>query len=82
VGCPLKVASDGCFETLVVVGDHQLHTRKSPPLQGPEELLVGGPKLSVSATPTPRTSLKPSSLTPETTKTPRFTTLWSTLTFS
>jgi hypothetical protein len=30
VGCPLKVASDGHFEALVVVGDHQLHTRESP----------------------------------------------------
>ena len=31
----------------MVVGDHQLHTRKSSPLQGPEELLVGGLALGV-----------------------------------
>jgi hypothetical protein len=58
----------------MVVGDHHSHTRKSPPLQGPQELLVGGLALGVRD-PTPSTSLKPSSLTPETTKTPRLTTL-------
>ena len=66
----------------MVIGDHQLDTRKSPPLQGPKELLVGGLALGVRhpyAKDLPETVW---SLTPETTKTPRFTTLWSTLTFS
>ena len=41
MGNSLEVASDGRFEALVIVADDQLHTRKTPPLQGSEEFLVG-----------------------------------------
>ena len=65
----------------MVVGDHQLHARKSPPLQRAEELLVVA-SLSVSAYRMPTISLKPSSLTAETMRTPWLTIRCPTLTFS
>jgi hypothetical protein len=82
VGCPLEVASERRLEALVLVGDDQLDALEPPPLQRAEQLLVGGPKLSVSETSTPRISLNPSSLSAETTRTPWLTTRCPTLTFS
>ena len=70
VARPLEVASERRLEALVLVGDDQLDALEPPPLQRAEQLLVGGPKLSVSATSTPRISLNPSSLTAETARTP------------
>src|SRR5947209_1880570 len=37
---PLEVAAYGCLETLVVVGDHQLHPLKPSPFEGAEQLLI------------------------------------------
>ena len=47
VGGTLEVAGYGRLEAPVVVGDHQFHARKSSPLQGAEQLLVGGFALGV-----------------------------------
>ena len=66
----------------MVVRNHQLDTFEPPALQGAEKLVVGGPKLSVSATSTARISRIPSSLTAQTMRTPWLTTRPFVLAFS
>jgi hypothetical protein len=83
MGSPLEVPRYRRFEALVLVGDDQLDAREAPSLKRAENLLVGGSKLSVSATSTASISRKPSgSRTAETINTPWLTILWSILTFS